>query len=156
MNHLIEASALLNGSYNNGRGARRPGYIHKVLEKDLKMEEGGELITVPELSGKLVTALAVMKDPSEELKTDIQEAYSKVKFDGRWGYRGQRIIATQALGESGLSELFVSRLALSEVDAEWVHTVELEEVIQSADIILAARGIASHYHSLELWAFNSD
>lgn len=153
---MVRASAEVHGSYNNGRGVKRV-YAHNVLQRYWEKNHDTEPDTGA-LAEKLVEALHAMKKPSDELKqTLVDEQGRNIDFDGRWGYRGMHLAGARVLEEFGLDTGIISGLAASELDSQWVVSgVSGEEIGNCAAAIVAAREVAGHFHSLEIWACNSD
>ncbi len=156
MRDLIIASVKLHGPYNNGRGTSRPAYVHDTIARRPIIEGLGEQELVQALSGRLATANASMREPSEQLKAQVLEADPGIKFTGRWGYNGMGVIAERVLEEAILTPYFVADLATSEIDATWAMDATPEDITAHAMSLLGARAIVGHFHSLDLWALNSD
>lgn len=127
---LVEASSTFHGSYNNGNGRSRVG-VHEVLS------EVGDID---------VSAAA------HQIHSKIEEDLES--FDNKGAYWHTPVFKSleDATEATGLGEHTIARIAMSEIDPEWVMQASSEEILAVAGIMRTCRAIAGQVHNAEMVA----
>lgn len=130
---LLEAAVGLYGRFNNGNGVKRPTFAHEVLA-DIDYEQYGSAM--------------------DGIYSTIQEKYHDTEnMPGYKAFNAVNEAARNAVLGSGYSDNQISRVALSEISAEWIVEAKPDpELVQTlTSLVMKSRPVAREFLKLFWW-----